>query len=244
VKITHPGKISAASSSTDREPSRFAAVTTAPGFSSLSSTPACSYVLRTGTVRGPIRSLMQPCGKIGRALGGEGRRMKSHPKATPKLPQSHAAARAAGAPACSRLKPFDVHGDANGLKPHPKPAANRRSGGRSPDANAVLAVHNRLRTRPSPRDAASGWPKAGRGEVHAKPPQCFAAHEGHEPGRPRSRASDSPALHSEMGQPGRLPYFAVQREGRARGLKAVERCDKVRPVSWSITGLEFVYAII
>jgi hypothetical protein len=50
----------AASSSTDREPSRFAAVTRGPGFSSLSSPPDYSYVLRTGTVRGPIRSLMQP----------------------------------------------------------------------------------------------------------------------------------------------------------------------------------------
>jgi hypothetical protein len=44
----------------DREPSRFAAVTRALGFSSLFSPPVCSYVLRTGTVRGPIRSLMQP----------------------------------------------------------------------------------------------------------------------------------------------------------------------------------------
>ena len=56
-----PELLRAASSSTDRELSRFAAVTGALGFSSLSSPPACFYVLRTGTVRGPIRSLMQPC---------------------------------------------------------------------------------------------------------------------------------------------------------------------------------------
>src|ERR1035441_5666674 len=56
-----PAFARAASSSTDREPSRFAAAPTAPGLSGVSIILACSYALRTGTVRGPIQSPMPPC---------------------------------------------------------------------------------------------------------------------------------------------------------------------------------------
>src|ERR1035437_7352358 len=42
-----------ASSSASREPSRFAAATMAAGCSDFASILACSYALRTGTVRGP-----------------------------------------------------------------------------------------------------------------------------------------------------------------------------------------------
>src|ERR1035437_4700465 len=51
----------ALSSSADSEPYRFAATPAAPGLSGFSSILACFCVLRTGTVRGPIPSLMRPC---------------------------------------------------------------------------------------------------------------------------------------------------------------------------------------
>src|ERR1017187_9276053 len=56
-----PAFARAASSSTDREPSRFAAAPTAPGLSGVSIILACFYARRTGTVRGPIQKLMTPC---------------------------------------------------------------------------------------------------------------------------------------------------------------------------------------
>ena len=51
----------AASSSADREPSRFAAAPTAPEHSGIPSAPPCSCALRAGTSRGPPQSLMQTC---------------------------------------------------------------------------------------------------------------------------------------------------------------------------------------
>ena len=55
-------------SSADREPSRLAAATTAPGRSAFPSTQGCSCAPRAGTARGPISSLMQPWELVGYAI--------------------------------------------------------------------------------------------------------------------------------------------------------------------------------
>src|ERR1039458_10203356 len=56
-----PAFARAASSSTDREPSRVAAAPTAPGLSGGSIIFAYSYARLAGRIGGPIQSLMPPC---------------------------------------------------------------------------------------------------------------------------------------------------------------------------------------
>src|ERR1017187_3325476 len=58
----------ASCSGSDREPSRFSVAPTALGLAVVSSILACSYALRTGTVRGPILSRMQPCSRLTEAF--------------------------------------------------------------------------------------------------------------------------------------------------------------------------------
>src|ERR1035441_7080117 len=54
----------------DREPSRFAAAPTTPRHAGFPRIHACSYALRTRTVRGPSPSSMRPCTYTGRCFIG------------------------------------------------------------------------------------------------------------------------------------------------------------------------------